>query len=288
MKILGEDQKKSLVYNGIDMMDAGYFIYRAEGDEEILYANKALIELYECDGMEDFMELTKGSFMGMVYSEDLDRVEDSIKQQISTGKKIDKVIYRIKTKNKKIKYIEDFGALYTDPDEGLLFGVTIFPGTSELVKPDIDEKLKEKLQNESDDATITIKNHFTGLNVEDEVVLSSISASYNSIHVIDIEADRYKEIRATELLHNYVGSEGIVSEMFPKIMSTACAPDYIDDMMKFIDMSTLQDRLADTNFIDIDFLGVIKGWTKASFFVTKRNEHNRAVKVLFVTKTLDI
>ena len=60
----------------------GFFIYHADGDEEIIYANNEVLYLYKCETMEQFRELTGNSFRGMVHPDDLEGVEQSIVEQI--------------------------------------------------------------------------------------------------------------------------------------------------------------------------------------------------------------
>ena len=62
----------------IDEMPGGFFIYRAGGEEEILYANAALLRILGCAGREEFCALTGNSFRGMVHPEDLEEVERSM------------------------------------------------------------------------------------------------------------------------------------------------------------------------------------------------------------------
>ncbi len=69
----------------IDEMPGGFFIYRAGGEEEILYANAALLRILGCAGREEFCALTGNSFRGMVHPEDLEEVERSIREQIANS-----------------------------------------------------------------------------------------------------------------------------------------------------------------------------------------------------------
>ena len=54
----------------IDHLPGGFLIYRADAKEEIIYANKALIRVFECETIEEFTKLTGNSFKGIVYDED--------------------------------------------------------------------------------------------------------------------------------------------------------------------------------------------------------------------------
>lgn len=93
-------------------LPGGFFIYEAEGDEKLLYADMNIVDMYGCENFDDFYEFTGGSFKGMVHPEDLMKIENQIQAQTIYGeKRHDYVRYRITTKNGDIRYIEDFGHL---------------------------------------------------------------------------------------------------------------------------------------------------------------------------------
>ena len=84
----------------MDEMPGGFLIYYADGDEEIIYANKGLLRIFQCATMSEFRELTGNSFKGIVHADDLDRVEDSIKKQIAASRyDLDYVEYRIRRRD---------------------------------------------------------------------------------------------------------------------------------------------------------------------------------------------
>ena len=59
-------------------LPGGFFIYEAEGEEKILFAETNIVRMYGCSDFAEFMEYTKGSFKGMVHPDDLHRVENQI------------------------------------------------------------------------------------------------------------------------------------------------------------------------------------------------------------------
>lgn len=93
-----------------DGMPGGFFIYHADGNEELIYANRAMVSIFGCDSMEDFIEYIGGSFRGLVHPEDLEQVEKSIHSQISMSSKgLDYVEYRVTRKDGMIRWIRDYG-----------------------------------------------------------------------------------------------------------------------------------------------------------------------------------
>lgn len=93
-------------------LPGGFFIYEAEGEEKLLFAEENVIKLFGCETYEEFYEYVGGSFKGMVHPEDLDKIENQIQAQTAFGDmRHDYVRYRIMTKQGETRYIEDFGHL---------------------------------------------------------------------------------------------------------------------------------------------------------------------------------
>ncbi|MCR5580184.1 MAG: EAL domain-containing protein [Pseudobutyrivibrio sp.] len=93
-------------------LPGGFFIYNAEEDEEIIFAEDNVVKLFGCDDFQDFMEHVGGNFRGMVHPDDLIKIENQIEAQtIYAAKRHDYVRYRIVAKDGTVKYIEDFGHL---------------------------------------------------------------------------------------------------------------------------------------------------------------------------------
>lgn len=108
-----------------DRLPGGFFISRFSG--EPLYANKKLIDTFECDSFEDFCYLIKGNIMNMVYSRDRSRVESDMWMQMQTGNNhYSHLSYRICTKTGRIRYLEEFGTVIDDAEKGrLIYGFTV-------------------------------------------------------------------------------------------------------------------------------------------------------------------
>lgn len=100
------------------MMPGGFVIYKDDPTERILSVNESLLRIYECENLEEFNELTKNSFKGMVHPDDYRRVERQIYEQIdSSNDDFDYVEYRIITKKGNVKEVRDYGHLIRGEDE---------------------------------------------------------------------------------------------------------------------------------------------------------------------------
>lgn len=116
-------------------MPGGFFIYHADGDEELIYINGAMLRIFGCDTLEEFKELTGYTFKGLVYPADIDKVEESIKTQIARGSdNLDYVEYRIVRKDGRIRWVEDYGHFIHTAAYGDLFYVFIEDATERIQK----------------------------------------------------------------------------------------------------------------------------------------------------------
>ena len=120
-------------------MPGGFFIYRAEEPEELLYANKAVTDIFGCDDLEDFKKLTGYTFRGMLHPEDYAYVRESIASQIrGKPEQQDFVEYRIIRKDGTVRWLEDYGQ-YTDTQAyGGIFYVFISDITEKRAKTEKD------------------------------------------------------------------------------------------------------------------------------------------------------
>ena len=112
-------------------MPGGFFIYKAEAPEELLYANQACFDIFGCEGLEDFKQLTGYTFKGMLYPEDYADVSKSIDAQIAASEdKMDYVEYRITRKDGAIRWVDDYGH-YTETER---YGGVYYVFISDITK----------------------------------------------------------------------------------------------------------------------------------------------------------
>ncbi|MCM1386879.1 MAG: GNAT family N-acetyltransferase [Bacillus sp. (in: Bacteria)] len=164
----------------MDGMPGGFFIYHADGAEELIYANQAMLRIFACDTMEEFKELTGNSFRGIVHPDDLDEIELSIKEQIAHNQyDMDYVEYRIIRKDGEIRWIEDYGHFVRSESMGDIFYVFVGDATE---KNQRNQKEKEQL----------IQEQLRRLDV-----IEGLSIDYESIFYADLDKNRIKAYRVS-------------------------------------------------------------------------------------------
>ncbi len=114
-------------------MPGGFFVYHADGDESLVYANDACLRIFGCETLDQFKELTGFTFPGMVHEDDIEEIERSISEQIAKDiHKMDYVEYRIVTYDGSVRWIEDYGH-YVQLESGNYFYVFINDATEKLL-----------------------------------------------------------------------------------------------------------------------------------------------------------
>ena len=164
----------------MEEMPGGFLIYRAGGGEEILYANRGLLRIFQCGNMEEFMALTGGSFRGLVHPEDLEEVEASIRGQIASSQfDLDYVEYRIIRRDGALRWIEDYGHFIRSAAMGDVFYVFLADATEKTARRRAEQErlLREKEQSD--------REHNRQLDV-----IEGLGASYDSIFYADLERDK--------------------------------------------------------------------------------------------------
>ncbi len=97
-------------------MPGGFFIYKKEMPEELLYANRAVLNIFGCKNLEEFKELTGYTFKGMLHPDDYDTVSETIQRQVQENEEfMDYVEYRIIRRDGAVRWVDDYGH-YTDTE----------------------------------------------------------------------------------------------------------------------------------------------------------------------------
>ena len=125
-------------------MPGGFFIYRAEQPEELLYANKACFDIFGCANLEEFRALTGYTFKGMVLPEDYGAISSSIAEQIETdADNMDYVEYRIVRKDGSVRWVDDYGHYTETKRYGGVYYVFISDITEKKARQEKDRLVRD-------------------------------------------------------------------------------------------------------------------------------------------------
>ncbi len=137
------------------------------------------------------------------------------------------------------------------------------------------EKQQSQLEHALEEAT---------LNSE---IVNSISKLYWLIYRMDLVSGSYEEISAGQEMHRLTGKYGNTEEMFEEARRTIVCPEHQEMMKKFLDTSTLAERLREEESISIEYRAVNDSWHLARFIVKKRDSDGNVLNVLYVVRQID-
>lgn len=220
-------------------MPGGFFIYQADEQEQILYANKALLRIFNCDTFEEFEQLTGNSFQGIVHPEDLDEVQKSIQEQIASSRyDLDYVEYRIIQKGGNVRWIEDYGHFVHSQNLGDIFYVFVGDATEKRQRLLKEEKEKDQ-------------EYLRRLEV-----IQGLSVNYDSILYANLETDTILPYRASERIGFLFGSESGRQNYQAFIANYAFAWVSSEDQELFrrvTDPSYIRKKLHETNTYYVNY-----------------------------------
>ena len=174
----------------------GFFIYRADSSEELIYANDTMLRLFGCDTMEEFRALTGNSFKGIVHPDDLERVETYIKRQIEDDlQAMDYVEYRIIRKDGRVCWVEDFGHLVHDETQGDLFFVFVSDITERIKKLNRERVIHQEM--------IDAASNRERQNRE---MVKALSRDYSNVYWVNLTQDTVQAFRMSQAITKNFGN----------------------------------------------------------------------------------
>ncbi len=120
--------------------------------------------------------------------------------------------------------------------------------------------------------------------------LASLSIIYLSVYEIDLIEDKFKEIRSVKP----IPGEPVNEEKFKSAgaliearMRAMVSKTSLDDTLRFINLSTLNERLSDSDTVVIEYRNVNQKWRRCRFIVSKRLTDGAVSNVLWLIEDID-
>ena len=221
-------------------MPGGFFIYKAEEPEELIYANKAVFDIYGCSSLEEFKTLTGYSFGGMVHPDDYGRISSSIIHQIATSdEQMDYAEYRIIRRDGTVRWVDDYGHFTETKAYGGVYVVFI---------SDITDK---KLQRETDTATR-------------DAVISTLTTAYNTVYLINDVVTEEMSLYHSDMdeIHDEAIRNALSHQRYTdtktEYVRTMIAPEDRERMQEQMSLPYILKRLETRDRFSINFICTLK------------------------------
>ncbi len=165
-------------------MPGGFLVYKAKGKEEIIYANDIVFKIFGCKDIDEFKKLTGYTFSGMVFEQDLERIKLSIIEQIEKNDfNLDYVEYRIRRKDGKIRWIDDYGRLVYTAEYGNVFYV--------LIRDITEQHVSREILTDVDHVTSVFNRRHFDININKDI--TSIIHNGGRLCMVMLDIDKFKD-----------------------------------------------------------------------------------------------
>ncbi|MCR5702498.1 MAG: hypothetical protein K6G76_10175 [Lachnospiraceae bacterium] len=119
--------------------------------------------------------------------------------------------------------------------------------------------------------------------------VSSIANIYVSAHEINITNDTFVPLKnGAEFITDIIGEARThAQDNFRNVMKYRTAERFKKDVMSFIDLKTLGERMGNNDTITIEFKNVNDEWRRGRFVVSRRDENGGITHVMWLTEDID-
>ena len=128
-KIAGAIKNAELLHkvalNYMEYVPGGVILFRIKTGK-VLYVNARSLDIFECDSVKKFRELSGSNFKNVILPEDFDGVNREIVEQVESDSSTTKqVTYRVRTANGIVKRVYHVGKVFRNTPYGDIFSVFV-------------------------------------------------------------------------------------------------------------------------------------------------------------------
>ena len=145
---------------------------------------------------------------------------------------------------------------------------------------------------------LKLRNSFIKSNKEAKLSsYSSLSKIYISMHLVDVQTKRYHTVKMTDQIVECLGKDfkkmgeyEIRDDFCGHIKTIAekmCIESQLQEVLEFVDISTLEERLLEESSITYEFIDKISGWCRSRFIPVDYDENGRLLHVLFCIECIE-
>lgn len=126
-------------------------------------------------------------------------------------------------------------------------------------------------------------------------IIQSMSEIYTSVYYIDLATGYFTELSSITDIHTRIGASGDAQERLNYFCRHLMAPECTEELLAFVDLSTLNERLAHTRIISKQYrstlfpspeTGNATTWRQCSFIECDRDSGGGLAHVIFTTQSI--
>ncbi|MCR5676390.1 MAG: response regulator [Lachnospiraceae bacterium] len=119
--------------------------------------------------------------------------------------------------------------------------------------------------------------------------LSSVADIYMSVYDFDLVNDTFNDVKAAnDQVVGLIGANRAnAQQTLNDVMRHMVSEESLEDMMAFVDFTTLPERIAKTNTVTMEYLSADGSWRRARFIASQRSPSGLILHVLLLVVDID-
>lgn len=119
--------------------------------------------------------------------------------------------------------------------------------------------------------------------------LRAIGEIFTSIAYIDLHDRSFRMLKSFSHLNDLIRRADTknASKLIKTAIRESTSDEYVNDMLKFTDLTDIASRIGERNTISREFIGLRLGWCIARFIVVDRDDYGMAKSVLFTVTDIN-
>ncbi len=121
----------------------------------------------------------------------------------------------------------------------------------------------------------------------EQQVINALARIYISMYLVNIPADTQKEFNSNNEVRKYVKQDEHAAEQMRAVMEHMSDTQYLEGTLVFSDITTLNERMKNCDYISHEFYSSTKRWCRANFIVVDRLENGDLNNVIYGVQLID-
>lgn len=118
--------------------------------------------------------------------------------------------------------------------------------------------------------------------------IRAVSDIYMSMYSIDLEENTFQVINSSAVEAQIIaGDQHNPAQIINKLVTRLVEDQSIDEVLAFVDFETLEERLAESQTVALEFIGKQSGWCRGRFVVVDRKEDGSLSRILWMIEVID-
>ena len=118
-------------------------------------------------------------------------------------------------------------------------------------------------------------------------ILTALAKSYHTMHILDFTTDHVVEFNSTLDIRQFQNPQLGVQSQIKQIFNDVIPKEERKRVMTFMDITTLQERLAGKKSLSMEFIGLFSGWVRGTFVPMRYDQNGNIQSVIFCTRIID-